>query len=132
MQITNDQSELVHNLRGSTLVGSHWGANFRQAGGGKADESFFSYDLAVDPKRANYLEVTYLSEDAGTKFNIYVDDQLLKEEVIAEKDSRFYREHYEIPTAFLQGKNKITVKFAVTKEGSRLRIFDRVVLSAEG
>jgi len=132
VQITNDQSELVHNLRGSTLVGSHWGANFRQAGGGKADESFFSYDLAVDPKRANYLEVTYLSEDAGTKFNIYVDDQLLKEEVIAEKDSRFYREHYEIPTAFLQGKNKITVKFAVTKEGSRLRIFDRVVLSAEG
>jgi len=24
VQITNDQSELVHNLRGSTLVGSHW------------------------------------------------------------------------------------------------------------
>ncbi len=130
VQITNDQSELVHNLQGNTVVGTYEGYNFRQMTGGEGDENWFSYDLAVDPRRTNFAAITYYSGDAGSKINIYVDDQLLSEETVVQKDTKFYTVEYQLPDTLLVDKQKVTLKFVNSKSELKGRIFDRVVILA--
>lgn len=113
VQITNDQSELAHNLRGNSSGGSFSGRNYRHAYGQTDGAGWFSFDLAVNPSATNYLSVIYYSGDAGRTFNIYVDNELLVRETIkARQPVGFYEELYEIPAEWLSGKSKVTVKFA--------------------
>lgn len=129
VQITNDQDELIHNLQGNSGSGFFRGHNFRISFAPAEGTAWFSYDLAVDPSVDNYLYTFYYSGDAGRTFNIYIDDQLLIQETIKETDNpEFYHVRYQIPAAWLQGKSKVTVKFASCGAGHVGRVFDRVAI----
>ncbi|KNY29223.1 beta-L-arabinofuranosidase domain-containing protein [Pseudobacteroides cellulosolvens] len=120
--ITNDQYELLHNLQGNSTGGSFNGLMYRHANVNPATNGaassvtgagWFSYDMAVIPSITNYLVAKYYSGDAGRTFNVYIDGQLLKDETIQAKNpTGFYEVQYKIPTAWLNGKSKVTVKFA--------------------
>ncbi len=113
IQITNDQHELVHNLKGNSSGGSYGGYNYRHVNGNRTGEGWFSYDMAVDPNYENFLSVKYYSGDAGRTFNLYIDDKLFVEETIrARTPTDFYDVLYKIPEEWISGKDKITVKFA--------------------
>jgi len=119
--ITNDQYELLHNIKGNSTGGSFNGLNYRDANvsasNGPASSvtgtGWFSYDMGVIPTITNYVSVKYFSGDVGRTFNVYIDDKLLKEESIQSKSpTGFYDVQYKIPSDWLTGKSKVTVKFA--------------------
>lgn len=127
IQITNDHYELMHNLKGNSSGGFHKKYNFRHAHGETDGAGWFSYDLDVDPQVNNYISTKYYSGNAGRKFNIYVDDKLLVEETVVAKESdEFYDVSYQIPSEWLEGKSKVTVKFANRGAGYVGGVFDRV------
>jgi len=128
VQITNDQHELIHNLQGNSGTGFFRGHNFRFAFN-EDDPGWFSYDLSVDPQVNNYLCTTFYNGDAGKAFNIHIYDQLLTQVTIAANDSsEFYHFRYQVPTAWLKGKAKVTVKFVNCETGNAGRVFDRVAI----
>lgn len=116
VQIKNDQHELQHNLKGNSAGGSFGGYNFRHANlvlNSRDGAGWFSYDMAVDSDTDNYLSAKYYSGDAGRSFNIYIDDNLLKEETVqAQSTIGFYDVRYEIPAEWIEGKKEVSVKFA--------------------
>lgn len=113
VQITNDQHELAHNLKGNTGGGSYGGEQYRQAWAGSTGAAWLSYDMAVDPSVTNYIATRYYSGDKGRTFNVYVDGTLIKEETIAAKTpDQFYEVRYQIPANLIASKSKVTIKFA--------------------
>lgn len=125
--VTNDQYELVHNLRGNSSGGSHGGYNYRHAHGSRTGEGWFSYDMSVDPSVTNFINTKYYSGDVGRTFNVYVDDKLLVEETIrSQTPTGFYDVMYEIPAEWVQGKRKVTVKFANRGSSYVGGVFDSV------
>ncbi|WP_082926834.1 beta-L-arabinofuranosidase domain-containing protein [Paenibacillus tuaregi] len=127
VQITNDQHELAHNLQGNTGGGSYGGEQYRQAWSGSAGGAWLSYDMAVNPSVTNFISTRYYSGDKGRAFNVYVDGNLIKEETIAAKTpDQFYDVRYEIPAKLIEGKSKVTVKFANRGAGYVGRLFGTV------
>lgn len=127
VQITNDQYELVHNLQGNSSGGFFKSYNFRHADAKTDGAAWFSYDFVVNPGVKNYLNTKYYSGDAGRGFNIYIDDQLfVQETVVAQEPTNFYDVRYLIPNSLIDGKSKITVKFANRGAGYVGGVFDRI------
>lgn len=127
VQVTNDQFELVHNLQGNSAGGFLNGHNYRHVRINEDGNGWFSYDFAVNPQVENYLSTRYFTGDVDRKINIYVDDNLLVEETITEKaEGSFYDVLYSIPSEWLAGKSKITVKFANSGADQVGRVFDYV------
>ncbi len=120
--VTNDQYELLHNLQGNSTGGSFGGLMYRHANvnpstNGAASSitgyGWFSYDMTVIPTVTNYLVAKYYSGDAGRTFNVYIDGNLLKEETVQSRNpTSFYEVQYKIPSDWIAGKTKVTVKFA--------------------
>ena len=113
----DNNSERAKNLQtgGNTNVGSFSGRTYRHA----TDGGWWSYDLAVDQDAEhNYLGCTYYSGDSRT-FEIYVNDQLLKEvSYTIDGTNTFFEELTEIPQEYIQnaktdedGNPYITVRF---------------------
>jgi DUF1680 family protein len=113
VQITNDQHELAHNLQGNSSGGSYGNYQYRHGYGANTGDAWLSYDMTVNPDLTNYISAKYYSGDEGRTFNVYVDGVLLKEETVQAKNPvQFYDVKYEIPANLVQGKTKVTVKFA--------------------
>ncbi|WP_088104879.1 glycoside hydrolase family 127 protein [Halalkalibacter urbisdiaboli] len=86
------------------------------------DEGFFSYEMAIEPKRQMYLQVTYFGGDQtffvdGKKyereFQIVIDGTVIadqKLEASGRPDDTFDI-CYEIPKSLTKGKTKVEVKF---------------------
>lgn len=112
----NNNIEATKNLQtgGTSSTGSYAGRDYRDATNG----GWFSYDLEYSTAEGakNYLTRTYVAEDAGRKFNIYIDDKLFKAETIPSGHDKgtFFEVSDEIPAEFLEDAEggKITVKFA--------------------
>ena len=122
----NDQYELLHNIKGeSTGGGTFNGKQLRHAWG---KDGWFSYDMKVNPNENNYLLCEYFGPNAGRTFNIYINDELLKEETIEDKNNGdFYFERYLIPEKYI-GAGKINVKFTVRGDSFVGGIFDRMYI----
>jgi hypothetical protein len=83
--------------------------------------------MKIDPLETNYVSVKYYSGDAGRTFNIYVDDQLLKAETVrSQNPTGFYDVLYEIPAEWVEGKSKVTIKFANRGSSYVGGVFDRI------
>lgn len=123
----NDQYELLHNIKGeNTGAGTFDGLNLRHAW---SESGWFSYDMKVDNTKKNYLLAKYFGPNAGRTFNIYVDDVLLKEETIEDKNNgKFYDEYYELPKEMIDGKDTINIKFAVRGDSWVGGIFDKLCI----
>lgn len=121
----NDQYELLHNIKGeNTGAGTYAGLMLRHAW---SENGWFSYDMKVEQGVKNYLLVKYFGPNQGRTFNIYIDDVLLKEETIEDKNNGdFYDEYYELPDSLVEGKEKITVKFAVRGDSWVGGLFDKL------
>jgi hypothetical protein len=89
--------------------GRHW----RHASG------WFSYDLTDRKSEARALRLTYSKGDAGRKFDILINGQLLAEVRLDDKAPRdLYTVDYAIPPALVAGAGgKLVVKF-VARKGS--------------
>lgn len=124
LPVGNDQYEFSHNLKSDlSNSGNHLGLIFRDAAPG----GFFSYDMTVDNKVANYLCVKYFSGDVGRSFRILVDGELFENVVLENVDpGRFYDIYYKIPDELIADKEKITVTFEASENSYAGGIFDKL------
>lgn len=107
-----NNSEAAKNQQGeNTSVGVWESKGYRDA----KKNGWFSYDLKIDTEaEKNYLNCTYYSGDAGRKFDLYINDNLLKTVVINKEagEKVFYVDTTEIPAEYLtEGSDTITVRF---------------------
>lgn len=123
LPVANDQYEFSHNLQGSkTGTGMHLGVNYRHAEPG----GWFSYDLATEPGAENYLRVTYFSGDAGRKFTLLVNGEVLENVVLKNVNpGDFYEAYYLIP-ADAADAGTVTVTFRADMGSYAGGIFDRL------
>lgn len=92
----NNNIEATKNLRtgGTSSTGSYAGRDYRDATKG----GWFSYDLKYDdsPDAVNYLTRTYIGDDRGRQFKIYINDKLFLDETIPSDHSN--EEFFEVST----------------------------------
>jgi uncharacterized protein len=90
---------------------------------GRQGNSWFSYDLPVDPASPAVLVVTYSNDARGRKggFDVLVDGAKIGEQAMErrtpEQDVRFFDVKYSLPLDMVKGKQKVTVRFQA-KEGA--------------
>ena len=101
----NNNSEADKNYKyNKSGVGTFQGQPYRD--GQRATDAYFQYDMIVNPALAkNYLGVRYYGGDNGRTFGVYVNDVLLKNEVITNANgaTNWYIQHDQIPQAVLDG-----------------------------
>ena len=120
----HQQSELDHNYQyqGSVSNGMYSPAAQDGATGSWRDvrNGWFSYDLKVDPKKINYVLSVFWGSDSGSDrvFNIYVNDELMKEGYTLNNNRPDKVEFYyiELPLEMTYGKETITVKYQSEKQ----------------
>ena len=90
---------------------------------GRRGQSWFSYDVPVDPDHPMVLILTYYSEDRrGTpaSFDILVDGAVIAAPEIGRSDPpRFYDVEYPVPATLVAGKQDVTVRFEAD-QGSQI------------
>jgi uncharacterized protein len=103
---------------------------------GRRAKKWFSFDLPVEPSQPMILRVTYSSEARrdGT-FDVLVDGMKVGEQKTErrspEKEVRFFDVEYPLPAEMVQGKTKITVRFAANGENEVSGVFGVRVLRAD-
>lgn len=124
LPVGNDQYEFSHNLKSeNSTSGNFKGLMFRDA----SSDGWFSYDMAVDSTAVNYLKVKYYSGDAGRKFKIFVDGEILADVTLENPNPNgFYDMYYEIPQEMIGDKEQITVKFQAETGSYAGGIFDKL------
>lgn len=98
----------------SSGAGNFNGEPWRDATNG----GFFSYKMKTDGHSDLSLRLRYWGNETGNRtFDILVDDTLIATENTSGKWGRdeFVEEEYAIPSALIDGKKTITVKFAGQK-----------------
>nr|WP_144922185.1 glycoside hydrolase family 127 protein [Paenibacillus bovis] len=90
------------------------------------DGGYFSYKMTVKPEQQMYLQVTYFDGDRAMffngkwyerKFDILIDGKKLAEHKLdGKRTDRLYDVSYEIPADWIEGEDKIEVKFT-SEEG---------------
>ncbi|HXT32264.1 MAG TPA: beta-L-arabinofuranosidase domain-containing protein [Vicinamibacterales bacterium] len=83
---------------------------------GRTGRGWFSFDMPIDPSKANVLVATYHSDSRRPRtFDILVDGQSIAQERFdVSSENRFLDREYAIPAALVQGKQKVTVRFQAT------------------
>jgi hypothetical protein len=106
----NPQNERDHNLQGErTASGDFNDRKWRHA----TDGGWFSWDLKVQPGKAQELWVTYWGGDGGNRvFDVLVDGRKLAAQRLQNnKPDQFYEEIYPLSADSAKDKDKVTVKF---------------------
>ncbi len=104
------QPERDHNMQGEkTTSGEAMGRKWRHASEG----GWFSFDVQVAAGQAQSLVCTFWGSDAGNRvFDILVDGQKIATQTLENnKPGQFYEVTFPIPTDFIQGKAKATIRF---------------------
>ncbi len=106
------QPESDHFFKGEGAdAGINKGLHWRHASG------WFSYDLTDKKGEAKTLRLTYSTLDAGRRFDIFINGQLLAEVILdAAAPQEIYTRDYAIPPAMAAG-GKLAVKF-IARKGS--------------
>jgi DUF1680 family protein len=101
---------------------------------GRRAGKWFSYDMSVDPTRPTALVVTYNSDTRRSRtFEILVEGHRVGEQTIPESsESRFFDVQYPIPSAILQGKQKVTVRFQAASGNETAPVFGIRILRPGG
>ena len=92
---------------------------------GRGGRGWFSFDMPVDPARANALVVTYHMDSRRARtFDILVDGRPLAHEAFAvASDDRFVDREYALPAALVAGRQKVTVRFQATDGNDMSAVF---------
>lgn len=109
------QPEVDHAMQSErSSTGNFLDQFFRNARGG----GFFSYKMATGSETGLSLMVRYWGGDAGNRsFELYIDDQKLPIESVAEppSEAKFVYVTYPIPDEMVRNKTHIRVKFQATQ-----------------
>ena len=101
----DDDSESDKNMKqAQSETGVHKGEQYRH--GGTSADAFFQYEMAVDPSAPeNYLGVRYFGRDNGRTFDVYLNDVLLKKEMITDTNGSdsWYVQWDRIPQEVIDG-----------------------------
>ncbi len=86
---------------------------------GRRGKKWFSFDLPVDRAHPMALVVTYSSDEREDRtFEVLVDGRKLGEEKVPrrtpEQDPRLFDVEYRVPAEAVEGKTKVTVRFAAS------------------
>lgn len=94
---------------------------------GRRSETWFSFDLLVEPNKPMALVVTYYSDDrirGQAVFDILVDGQRIgHQEMIRSRPPRFFDVVYSIDPGIVKGKKKVTVRFEATEGNTIATVF---------
>ena len=96
---------------------------------GRQGNSWFSYELPVDPAFPAILIVTYSNDTGGRKasFDVLADGTKVGEQRMdrrtPEQDIRFFDVKYPLPLAIVEGKQKVTVRFEAKKGAAISGVF---------
>jgi len=105
------QPELDHKLKSENSREIN-GANDSKARSANRD-GWFSYDMKIINSEPISLFITCWGSDRNNEVKIYIDDRLIAEEKLENRDpNKFFNVEYKLPEDLLAGKDKITVKFA--------------------
>jgi uncharacterized protein len=84
----------------------------------------FSFDMKVDSTKANNLLLTYFGDDKNRKFDVFVNDKLLKTvEWEGGKTGKFYDFEYPVPEEITKLASKINVSIRPNYGTTAGRIF---------
>jgi uncharacterized protein len=123
------QVEKAHNQQGeeSSIVRADGRPGRRAA-------KWFSYDLPVAASGPSALVVTYNSDNRRARsFDILVDGQRVAEQKLDKSSlSRFFDVEYPLPSALVQGKQKVTVRFQATGGNEVAPVFTLRTIRAGG
>jgi uncharacterized protein len=103
----NEASEQQHHVQGA----NSWPGEQRWRHA--IDGGWFSWDLKVLPDQTQELRVKYCGDDTGGReFDLLVDGQKLATQTLDRKrPGEFYDESYPIPAGWVQGKQKVVIRF---------------------
>jgi hypothetical protein len=94
---------------------------------GRRAQSWFSFDLPVEPSGPMALIVTYYSEERRrdpARFEILVDDERIAEqEITRSSPTRFFDIEYTIDANLVKGKKKVNVRFQAIEGNSVAGVF---------
>jgi DUF1680 family protein len=116
------QPERDHSLKSSenSYVSDVMGVNGREA----RSNGFFSFDMKIDSTLQNNLLLTYIGDDADRKFDIVVEGNLIKTEVLeGGKSGRFYDREYVIPESVTAHKTTIRISIDAKYGRTAGRVF---------
>ena len=119
------QPETDHNFKGDrTNSGQFRDRAWRDTRG------WFSYEVKVLPDQPATLRCTYWGNDSGHRsFDILVDGQKIAEQKLDKtKLGQFFDVDYAIPTALIQGKQRVSVKFQAHSDAIAGGLFGLLVL----
>ena len=76
------------------------------------DGGWFSYEMKVDPAKANELVCTWWGDESGERnFDILVDDtRIATQKLSNKKTGQFWDATYRIPLELTRGKRQVTIK----------------------
>ncbi|MDX1675086.1 MAG: DUF6805 domain-containing protein, partial [Longimicrobiales bacterium] len=90
-------------------------------------ESWFSYDVPIEPAAPMTLLLTFHSDDrrhSPADFQILVNNQVVAEHHVDRTDPpRFYDARFPIPQDVMHGKNSVTIRFQAQEESRVPAIF---------
>ena len=115
------QTERDFNQQGeNTTIGRGPGGRPMRTGRG-----WFSFDVPVDPSRANALIVSYYADSRRPRtFDILVDGQPLGQERFeVSSEPRYFDREYPLPADAVRGKQKVTIRFQATNGNDIAAVF---------
>ena len=131
VKIGDEESERAHRMKGEkTGAGPFSDKMWRHA----EDGGWFSYELKVEPGKAQELRVTYWGSDGGPRvFDVLVDAaKVATQRLRNNHPDRFFDETYPISEELTRGKEKVTVKFQAHPQRTAGGVFGvRVLRAAE-
>lgn len=104
------QPERDHNFEGEkTRTGQHIGRRWRDAN----DGGWFAFDMPVDPKVPNAIQVTYWGSETGPRaFDVLVNGTLIGTQTLQnDSPGSWFDRVYPIPPALTEGKDNVRIRF---------------------
>lgn len=105
------QPEADHRMKSEKSSRGHFrGEAWRDA----QDGGYFSYEMATNGEKELKLMVRYWGNETGNRaFDILVDGELLAAENLSGKwnEDKFVNQEYSIPSAWIEGKEFVTITF---------------------
>lgn len=117
------QPEVDHNMQKNNSYSGYFDTVARGWRDARGADGYFSYDMKVkSDSEKNYVMAVYWGSDTGfsadginytREFNILVDGTIIGEQKLDNTSpNKLIYGYYEIPSELLEGKEKVTVKFA--------------------
>lgn len=111
IQPGEQQPEVEHQLQGQQMsTGANGERRWRDS------RAWFSYQLQDPKQQAAALQLTLFSGDAGRRFQIWFNQQLLTEWTIEAKQDAFYQITVPLPAALVQATTHHQLKFVAAPD----------------